>query len=325
MRIPKSRLLYVSAAGIAVLTCASVVGKTGYKTITVVDNGQRKQVSGFTFGQLGGFLDNHGISVDFQDRIQPSVTAAVTNGMSVVIRRPHRVQLIDAGATVDLYSYATTVGQLLKDQGIHLTSADRVSLPLDASVVSGMTVSIQHVGRVTQTKTETVQFQTIRQRTESLYAGQTRMLTRGVKGSVEVKTVQVYVDGRRVSQYSRRRVIRPVQNEVIAVGIKPRPVWLPLSSRGDGGLVILHSLTVVATAYVAGGVTATGNPARPGVVAVDPAVIPLGTKLYIPGVGIVRAEDTGGAIQGTRIDICVSSQAMADQWGVRTVTVYEVQ
>ncbi|RIV29170.1 DUF348 domain-containing protein [Alicyclobacillaceae bacterium I2511] len=325
MRIPKSRLLYVSAAGVAALTCASVVGKTGYKTITVLDNGQRKQVSGFTFGQLDGFLESHDISVDFQDRVQPSVTATVTNGMTVVIRRPNRIRLVDAGATVDLYSYATTVGQLLKDQGIRLTSADRVSLPLNASVASGMTLSIQHVSHVTQTKTETLQFQTIRQRTDRLYAGQTRMLTRGVKGSVELKTVQEYINGRRVGEYSRRRVVRPVQNEVLAVGIKPRPMLPQVSSRGYAGSVILHSWTVVATAYVAGGITATGDPARPGVIAVDPAVIPFGTKLYIPGIGIVRAEDTGGAIQGTRIDICVSSQAIADQWGVRTVTIYEVQ
>ena len=71
--------------------------------------------------------------------------------------------------------------------------------------------------------------------------------------------------------------------------------------------------------------TATGTAAVRGVVAVDPSVIPLGTKLYIPGYGIATAEDTGGAINGNRIDLCYNSVNEAFNWGRRTVTVYILQ
>ena len=63
------------------------------------------------------------------------------------------------------------------------------------------------------------------------------------------------------------------------------------------------TLTVYATGYCLNGTTATGLPVGPGVVAVDPAVIPLGTRLSIPGYGEGVAADTGGAIKGNRIDV----------------------
>jgi len=80
-------------------------------------------------------------------------------------------------------------------------------------------------------------------------------------------------------------------------------------------------LTVVATGYALRGRTASGIPVGPGVVAVDPAVIPLGTRLSIPGYGQGIAADTGGAIRGAHIDLWFSSHADALAWGRRTVTI----
>jgi peptidoglycan DL-endopeptidase CwlO len=80
-------------------------------------------------------------------------------------------------------------------------------------------------------------------------------------------------------------------------------------------------LTVVATGYTLPGHTAIGIPVGPGVVAVDPSVIPLGTRLSIPGYGQGIAADTGGAIAGARIDLWFSSEAEALTWGRRSVTI----
>ena len=67
--------------------------------------------------------------------------------------------------------------------------------------------------------------------------------------------------------------------------------------------------------------TATGARAGYGVIAVDPRVIPLGTKLYIPGYGYGVAADTGGAIKGNKIDVCFDTVAECIAWGRRTVTI----
>lgn len=81
------------------------------------------------------------------------------------------------------------------------------------------------------------------------------------------------------------------------------------------------SITVSATGYALGGTTATGIPVGYGVVAVDPSVIPLGTRMTIPGYGEAVAADTGGAVRGATIDLWFPSAAQARAWGRRTVTI----
>jgi N-acetylmuramoyl-L-alanine amidase len=93
-------------------------------------------------------------------------------------------------------------------------------------------------------------------------------------------------------------------------------------------------MTVTATAYTANcdgcsGITATGvnlkeNPSEK-VIAVDPSVIPLGSKVYVEGYGYATAADTGSAIKGNRIDVFIPSEDQAVQWGVKTVNVKVVE
>ena len=77
----------------------------------------------------------------------------------------------------------------------------------------------------------------------------------------------------------------------------------------------------LATGYSIHGRTATGAPTGWGVVAVDPSVIPLGTRLTIPGYGSGVAADTGSSIQGATIDLWFPTVAQARAWGRRTVTI----
>jgi 3D (Asp-Asp-Asp) domain-containing protein len=81
------------------------------------------------------------------------------------------------------------------------------------------------------------------------------------------------------------------------------------------------TITVRATGYALRGRTATGIPTAPGVVAVDPSVIPLGTRMSIPGYGDAIAADTGSAVHGNVIDLWFASTAEAMRWGRRTVTI----
>lgn len=96
----------------------------------------------------------------------------------------------------------------------------------------------------------------------------------------------------------------------------PGPPDDPAARRGSG-----NTLTLLSTGYSLMGTTATGLPVGRGIVAVDPSVIPLGTRLSIPGYGQGVAADTGPAIQGLRIDLWFPTQAAALAWGWRTVTV----
>jgi peptidoglycan DL-endopeptidase CwlO len=83
----------------------------------------------------------------------------------------------------------------------------------------------------------------------------------------------------------------------------------------------VRSLTVVATAYALPGRTASGQSVGWGAVAVDPAVIPMGSRMSIPGYGLGVAADTGSAIQGARIDLWFPTVAQARTWGAQVVTI----
>lgn len=89
------------------------------------------------------------------------------------------------------------------------------------------------------------------------------------------------------------------------------------------------TFTMASTAYTGGGVTAIGlrpvrNPSGMSTVAVDPSVLPLGTKVYIPGYGYAICSDTGSSIKGSIIDLYMSTTADCYSWGKKTVTVYVV-
>jgi 3D (Asp-Asp-Asp) domain-containing protein/septal ring factor EnvC (AmiA/AmiB activator) len=128
-----------------------------------------------------------------------------------------------------------------------------------------------------------------------------RRLNASQIGSLESQAAAIEA---RASQLAVRQTASPVSTSL------PAPV-----AAGGG------TITVVATAYTLSGTTATGAPVGFGVVAVDPSVIPLGTRLTIPGYGEGVAADTGGAIQGARIDLWFPSAAAAAGWGARAVTI----
>lgn len=323
VQIPKSKVMYtVLGAVLVVLGGTGVTLSAAHKTITVTDHGQRQVIRGYAFGSLGSFLSAKHIPVDQRDRVKPDLSTPVHDGMNVVIQAPKVVTLVDGQSKATLQTFAPTVADFLEQQGVSTDARTRVSVPLTSSLADGEQVSVHHFETTTNVQTAALQFQTIRRRTDTLYVGQQRVLTHGVKGSEKIRTTSVLRDDKTVKETTSETVVQKPVNEVVEIGTRQRVQHL--TARGVGSLVIKKQLTVVATAYVAGGTTASGVPAQPGVIAVDPSVIPLGTKLYIPGVGIVKAEDTGGAIRGNRIDICVASGGQADNWGVRTVTIYEV-
>jgi 3D (Asp-Asp-Asp) domain-containing protein len=107
--------------------------------------------------------------------------------------------------------------------------------------------------------------------------------------------------------------VAPVATAVVETAAPSAPQE-PIATSGA-------TLTVSTTGYTLRGRTATGVPTTTGVVAVDPAVIPLGTRMTIPGYGEAVAADTGGAVHGNVIDLWFPSTAEAVRWGRRTVTI----
>ena len=169
------------------------------------------------------------------------------------------------------------------------------------------------------------------------YVDYEKVVQKGSDGMEKLVYAENYVDGKLISRPLEEEVIYiyPV-DEIIEVGTKE---YVVATSRG--GFRFETELDMVATAYDLSyestgkypgepyfGITASGTKAQPGTVAVDPSVISLGTKLYVastdgsPDYGFATALDTGGAINGNRIDLFMEDGAECDRYGIRQVKVY---
>ena len=122
------------------------------------------------------------------------------------------------------------------------------------------------------------------------------------------------LNGARIS--SLERAARAAQVKSVTLVAAPAP-----AAPAPPPAVEAHAMTVVATAYAGTGATATGLAAGWGVVAVDPSVIPLGTRMSIPGYGEGVAADVGSGVAGATIDLWFPTDAQARAWGRRTVTI----
>lgn len=163
----------------------------------------------------------------------------------------------------------------------------------------------------------TVQYEQV----DTLPEGAQELVQTGSEGVEEVNEEVIYEKGKPVHVHEiGRTIITPMKPTIIRTGVSSMEM---AKSHGQ----VKQVLTMEATAYLptdggGDGITASGIQAKHGVVAVDPNVIPLGTKLYIPGYGEALAADTGGDIVGSRIDVVMEDYGEAMQFGRRTVEVY---
>ncbi len=173
---------------------------------------------------------------------------------------------------------------------------------------------------------------TVHHLTSSLPPGSSKVTSPGRPGERAVRIRYAQRDGGPVhSSVLASKVVRRPRPRIVDDGVGTNALGA-FEARGvtQMSYVTRSALRMVATAYTAncagcGGMTAIGRRAGYGIVAVDPRVIPLGTRLYIPGYGMAVAGDTGGAIIGARIDLGFDSLRDALIFGRRDVTVYRLK
>lgn len=198
-----------------------------------------------------------------------------------------------------------------------------------------MEITITKVKQDEVKEEESISFETEEKEDSSLEKGKTKTETEGKEGTV-VKTYKVTYENGEESDREMidEKVVEEAQNKVVKVGTKEKKQEVKAtptstsssSSTPSGG----KEMTMEATAYgpdCAGcsGISATGMNLKngsPKVIAVDPSVIPLGSRVWVEGYGEAIAGDTGGAIKGNIIDVLYPSEAQAaSEWGRRTVKV----
>ena len=271
-------------------------------------------------------------------------TTASNDGVSeITVQRAQSITVYFGSEVLQASSYGESLQSLFDRLGIAADDSVVVSVPLDTMTYNGMHVRVDRLGESTERYTVEIPFETTYLDDPTLPAGQEKILVQGKVGQMLCTANVTYANGEEISRevYEQTVTVEPVE-QVIAVGtgeqvgqVNDKPII------GDGFIVLstgevltyTHTDQFVATAYThldegCDEYTANGARVKWGVVAVDPTVIPYGTRMFIVAndgsyvYGLSTAEDCGGAIQNKRLDLYMPTLDEAFQFGIRNCTVY---
>jgi uncharacterized protein YabE (DUF348 family) len=287
------------------------------KDVTVEADG--RQQTRLTFEKtVADVLAEQHIRVGAHDRVEPGLQARVAKGTRITVQRAFATRVVADGRSVEIVSPPVPVREAVRMAGFRLGPADIVTPPPGSVTRPGRDIRVVRVvSRIEVTK-QVIPCEVQRIADPTLERGLTRTLRRGQDGVVEQAVRTVYHDGVAVARsVLSRRTVRQAVPRVIAMGT------ITAVSRGGTRLEFSRALLAESTAYTyTGRRTASGLAPAVGLVAVDPSLIPMGSRLYVEGYGFARAADVGSAIKGNRIDVFLESRSQCLSWGRRTVKVY---
>ncbi|WP_434797243.1 3D domain-containing protein [Terrisporobacter vanillatitrophus] len=238
------------------------------------------------------------------------------------------VVLIVYGQEIEVNSFQPDVQGVLEENEINYDENHIISEDLDASLKNGMKIEVKQVEKKTITETEDIPYDTVIKKDNSLLKGKIEVSQKGKKGTKELIYDAIYQNGKLVSKtLVEENTIEKAKDKIIKKGIKEKKKVKSTSEKTNSTKSSLgKKMAVSATAYSGDTITATGTVPKWGTIAVDPTVIPYGTKVYIPQFDkYFIAEDCGGGIKGNKIDIFMNSESQCNNWGKRTIDIYIVQ
>jgi len=345
--------------------------ESDYKSISIIDANRHYDVVTKT-ETVEEAIALTGISLGENDIVSSDLDSPTKDGDMIFLNRSKLIRLETSGNVFEFYTNENTVGEALFADGFTVGKYDEVVPDINTATKDGMTVSVKRVYINLSEVTEELPFETITIDNPNALAGTKNVLTAGVNGSTTRTYKLVAKEGVGTTAILIGETTTAPVNEVVEVGtrvVTPESMTVIKGQTVDGipysafpTMAQNNSQTVVsgntavtpygtftfskvieckATAYegssasngVWAGQTATGRAPVYGVVAVDPNVIPLNSKLYIESAdggqswiyGFCVAGDTGGAIKGRRVDLCYSTLEQCYNFGRRDCRVYVLE
>lgn len=301
------------------------------------------------------------VEITKHDKVTPALNEEVDANTAISVEKAYEVTILDGLEEKKVWSTSTTVADFLKQHKITLSDLDRVEKDMDELILPGSEVKVVRVEKVTDVVEDSVKFAKETKKDSSLLKGSEKVVQKGEEGLVEKTYEVVMENGKEVKRELKgEKVIKEAKKQVVAVGTKtvvasvsrgtdtkaatPAPKKAAASQPAATSTKTTKTAApaqssepsssrefyVSATAYTASctgcsGITATGinllaNP-HLKVIAVDPSVIPLGSKVWVEGYGHAIAGDTGGAIKGNKIDIFMPDRSAALAFGRKQVKI----
>jgi len=334
----------VSCITLMVSATCQVVIKDGETCVTVQTT--KKTVGEVLAEQEIELSDSDFISADLQDDIR--------NIDEIIIKRAVEVNIDAGGVILSVQTTKDTVAGVLEEQYIYYDEDDEITPELFEHISEGMTIEVARIDYATAVEGEVLGYRIEETKSSDIMAGDSEIAVEGVNGFANVTYHIILRNGEEVERrVESTEVLTAPVNKVIANGtrVAPAPVTT-LASRGGsssssgstksssgssssgGSIAGARMIVCRGTAYDGSYETlgkhnprtALGEVPYVGIVAVDPKVIPLNTRLYIEAAdgsyvyGYCRAGDTG--VYGNHVDLFMGSRGEALRFGSRTVNVY---
>ena len=279
----------------------------------VVNDGAVRYSLLTTAASLGQALLDAGIMIYQADQIYPGLMSAIRPGMRVMIDRSKPLTILADNRGIATRSREESVGDILRQENIELGLKDYCIPGEEVRLTSDMHIRVVRVTEKLVYEDGPIEFETVWHPDSNLDIDLRQVQQSGKEG-IERRRIRLHfedgIETYRVEEESW--VAQEPTTRVIAYGTKivERQV-----NTADGTISYWRKLRVNATAYTPAtcgktpdhpqyGITRLGWQATKGIIAVDPRVISLRTKMYVPNYGFGTAADTGGAIKWRRIDLC---------------------
>jgi uncharacterized protein YabE (DUF348 family) len=272
---------------------------------------------------VGEALNEANVQLYLADRITPSLSSPIAAGMIITVEQSVPINVDVDGRTLRTRTLRHEVGEVLNDLGVALVGQDYTQPASDAPVQADSTVSVIRVHEEVLVEQEAIPYETLKI-PDSEMDLDTSSVKEGENGIRQKRTVIRYENGQEVARSTDPDFVvlkSPVNKEYrYGTNIVIRTLDTP-----EGPIEYWRKIRAYATSYSAAtsgtpqtakwyGLTATGVQVTKGIVAVDPKVISLGTKLYVPGYGIGLAADTGGGVRGKWVDLGYDDGNLQGWW-----------
>jgi resuscitation-promoting factor RpfB len=272
---------------------------------------------------VGEALNEAGVQLYLADRITPTLATPLVAGTIITVEQSVPINIDVDGRTIRTRTLRSQVGEVLNDLGVALVGEDYTQPAIDAPVQADSTVRVVRVREEVLVEQEAIPYETVKIPDAEMEIDNSTV-TEGESGIQQKRTVIRYENGQEVARNTDLDfvVLKSPVNKEYRYGTK---IVIRTLDTPDGPIEYWRKVRTYATSYSAAtsgtpktakwyGITATGLPMRKGMVAVDPSVISLGTKLYVPGYGMGLAADTGGGVRGRWVDLGYDDDNLQGWW-----------
>lgn len=312
----------------------------GYEV--TVKNGEEEKTILVTGGTVAEAVESAGVKLEKNQVTSPSLRTTITEDVTIEVLNGKKVSVTVDGETKNVLLPYGKVADSLEAAGFKLSKNDVLSVDREQEIADTKEITIQRVIYKEETVSEKIPFESVTEESDELELGESKVKTKGKDGKKAVVKKVKYVDGQKESEeVVAEKVVKEAVDEVTLVGSGSGEGVSAENAAGyftdeDGNKVAYsYMLTGESTAYseaAGSSTTATGVDVYEGGVAVDPNLIPYGSKVYIESVdgsinyGYATAVDTGGAMESGEVlvDVFYFDESFCEEYGRRDVNLYVI-